>query len=73
MNVHTLAEQIDEEAHAYKVGELQRFRAKVHRRRPHTYKLFSGQTIPTREKTASVIMGRSAPSANSTLSPRTAR
>src|SRR5882724_10395105 len=50
MNIYTLAERINQEAarpgpHAYRVGELQHFRAKVHRKGPHTYKIFSRTTI----------------------------
>jgi hypothetical protein len=44
MNITTLTERINEAASAYQIGGLQQFRAKLHEKKPGTFKLFSGQT-----------------------------
>jgi hypothetical protein len=44
MNITTLAEQINEAASTYHVGDLQRFRAKLHGKKAGTFKIFSALT-----------------------------
>src|SRR5437588_10359624 len=45
MDISTLAEQINASANAYRVGELQEFRAKLHGKTARTKKLFTASTI----------------------------
>jgi len=45
LTVDSLAEQINDAALGYEVGGLQRFRARVHRRRARTRKIFHKATI----------------------------
>lgn len=44
MNVTTLVEQINQAASDYAVAGLQQFRAKLHKKRPRTFSIFSAQT-----------------------------